>query len=441
MDQHLADLIALANPWLSSPERFELEAAQRLPAHYRARQLQDSLAWPTMGKAHLLIGARQVGKSSLIWHYFAEAGTPPLFLNCEEAAVRRWCQSPTLFASQLQEIVQPGVPLFFEEAQHLAEAGLFFKGLIDARIPHAIYVTGSSSFHLRARTRESLAGRATRAVLAPFSFEEICPAPIRPAIWQQRQLREALERHMIFGGYPEVWSSDQPQNVLLSLLEAYVLRDASDMFRIQQLDAFRRPLGLIAGQIGSLVQLSEWAQICGINRETLSGYLDILIESHIVFMLRPFAQGKRSELTRQPKVYFSDNGLRHMQLRNFSTLEMRSDQGAVVENWVGSELNKAFPWALEGPRLHFWRSKAKAEVDFVVQCGDRTVGIEVKSGILKQQALTRSSRSFIAAYKPAQFFVLNRSFRDQTTVEGTVVQWLPFIDIDQVLAAAAEHFT
>lgn len=117
--------------------------------------MERAARWPAEGKAHLLVGARQVGKSSLLWHWFVQNNRPPLYLNAEEYLIRDWCTSPTLFVQQLADVSPTGMPLFIEEAQHLKDAGLFIKGLIDNRLERPLFVTGSSSFHLHAKTRES----------------------------------------------------------------------------------------------------------------------------------------------------------------------------------------------------------------------------------------------------------------------------------------------
>ena len=114
-------------------------------------------------KMVFLSGPRQAGKSTLVWSYLRTL-TRPLFLNLEEPSFRMWCRSAAGFLADLSELGSPPDAIFLEEAQHLDEAGLFVKGLVDARLGSPIVVTGSSSFHLMARTRESLAGRARRVL-------------------------------------------------------------------------------------------------------------------------------------------------------------------------------------------------------------------------------------------------------------------------------------
>ncbi len=358
----------------------------------------------------------------MIWAHLADTKSPSLFIDCEQPLVRRWCSAAPLFLADLEQVVPYPVPLFFEEAQHLDDAGLFFKGLIDRMIEVPILVTGSSSFHLGARTRESLAGRATRTRLLPFSLEEVCNDLAGKSKMVREQLvDERLARHLIFGGYPEVWLSEEPQTLLSELVEAIILRDATDLFSIARPDAFRRLLRLAAGQVGNLVNLSEWASILGIGRDTVASYLEILESSHVVVPLPPFAGGRRAELTSRPKIFLVDNGIRNQLVHDFRPLADRLDAGPLFENWIFTELWKALP---PGATLHHWRSTSQAEVDFVVVRGDLIVGVEVKAGRLRRPTLPRASRSFIEAYEPAKFFVVNNGLSHQESLGQTEVCWI-----------------
>jgi predicted AAA+ superfamily ATPase len=426
MDANLVDLLRLANPWLENHRAFPEAVAHRIPEPYIERRLPGAEAWPEPRKAHLLIGARQVGKSSFLWKRFRSKRTPPLWLNAEEASIRGWLSSATRVAADLADLVEPRFPLFIDEAQHLPDAGLLIKGLIDGGLPNTIYVTGSSAFHLMARTRESLAGRASRALMHPLSIEETTAAAGRqaPAI-RAALAREQALRHAVVGGYPEVWTSGAPEKTLSHLLEAFVLRDASDLFRIQHLGAFRKLLLLVAGQIGSLVNVAEWASHCGVARETVDSYLDILVETHIVHRVEPFAAGKRAEVTHRPKVYFCDNGLRNIVARQFGVFAERVDRGALLENLVAAELRKRLTPLSPLDVIRYWRSTSGAEVDFVVERPGGLVGIEVKAADMKRPALTRSARSFIDAYHPSRFVVVNLSLADDARIGGTRVEWRP----------------
>lgn len=374
-----------------------------------------------------MIGPRQAGKSTAIWAYLAELGQPVLFLDCEQRLVRNWCQSAPTFLADLSVLALQTPQLFFEEVQHLEEAGLFLKGLVDRKVAAPVLVTGSSSYHLGARTRESLAGRASRVRILPFSLAEVCQdlEGLAPIVRLHRR-QERYDRHVVVGGYPAVWLSAQPEEMLTELVEAVILRDASDLFKIQRPDAFRLLLRLLAGQVGSLVNLAEWASILGVNRDTVASYLSILDESHIIASVFPYVGGKRAELTSRPKVFLLDNGIRNRLVHDFSPLAGRVDAGAMLENWVASELVKSIP---EGESLRYWRSAAGAEVDFVLTYGDSVVGIEVKAAELQRPQLKRSAHSFLAAYRPRHFLVVNTGLSQREFHGKTEVHWLHPADL------------
>jgi predicted AAA+ superfamily ATPase len=355
-----------------------------------------------------VIGPRQAGKSTALWAYLSERAEPALFVDCEQGLVREWCRSAPLFLADLEGLVDRPVTLFFEEIQHLEEAGLFLKGLVDRKIGVPILVTGNSSYHLGGCTR-----------LLPLSLPEVCQDLAgKPAILRDRLTEERLARHLVFGGYPSVWLSENPEVLLTDLLEAMVLRDASDLFRIGRPDAFRQLLRLLAGQAGSLVNLSEWASVLGISRDTVASYLEILESSHLIMVLSPFAGGKRVELTARPKVYLLDNGLRNRLLHDFRPLEERTDAGPLLESWVATELWKALP---DGATLHFWRSASGAEVDFVIARGDLILPVEVKAGRSERPLLSKSLRSFLDAYQPATCLLLNLSLAHRGQAGETMV--------------------
>ncbi|MCP4600033.1 MAG: ATP-binding protein [Proteobacteria bacterium] len=305
--------------------------------------------------------------------------------------------------------------------QHLDEAGLFIKGLVDREPGVPIMVTGSSSYHLGARTRESLAGRVTRAQLLPLSFNEITRDLVDKSVLMRESLAmERFERHLIWGGYPEVWLSDVPETLLVDLVNAFILRDASDFFRIGRPDAFRGLLRLAAGQVCSLVNYAEWSSILGIKRDTVVSYVEILESSHVVAQVRPFVGGKRSELTSRPKLYFVDNGIRNQLVGELRSIDEIGNSGPMMENWVFSELAKSLP---HDATLHFWRSTSGAEVDFVIAFPNRLVGIEVKAQRLSKPRLSRASRSFIDAYRPSCFVVVNRALEHMEELGETTLKW------------------
>ena len=377
MDQHTYQVLLRLNPWITDSGKWPECTEKFIPESFVPRLEKPSLK---QDKVTLLIGPRQSGKSTLIWRLINQQPGPFFYINCEEPSLRELAVSPALFLDEMESIAPDASGFFFDEVQHLEEAGLFLKGLADLMAHKPILATGSSSFHLRSKTRESLAGRAQRHLILPFAFCEVQPEHRAPAV-QAVTGGRIWEELLLWGGYPEVYLSRERQAVLSRLVEAFILRDASDLYNIKNPRAFRRLLGLAASQIGDLANFSNFAEALGISVNTVGKYLNILEESHIIQLVPPFVGGKRAEITSRPKIYFMDNGLRNALFGGFTPIEDRSDMGKLMENLVFTELCKYTNPLLDA--IHFWRSSSQAEVDFVLVRNCQLVGVEVKASRMK----------------------------------------------------------
>ncbi len=420
MDVNTYRVISRLNPWLENIHAWQGFAKSHLPANYIPRFVAPGLE---KDRVTLIIGPRQSGKSTLAWKILSKSARPFVFINCEEFLLRELCDSAALFLDEMEKLAPGAQGFFFEEAQHLPEAGLFLKGLIDLKSGKRIIATGSSSFHLLAKTRESLAGRAERHVLLPFGIRELVPDNV-PATIKDMKARNIFSDLLLFGGYPEVFLSTDKERVLSRLVEAFVLRDASDLYMIRNPGSFRKLMDLAASQTANLVNYSKLSENIGVSVNTTTQYLNILEESHIIRMLPPFAGGKRAEITSTPKLYFMDNGLRNYLFGGFTDPGNRADSGALSENLVFTELCKRInPLTVS---IHYWRSSSGAEVDFVLKKQSRLIAVEVKSGALKKPAISRSLRSFITAYQPDAAYLLNSSLSHSMTVGNVMVKFVPF---------------
>lgn len=436
MDTATRQRILQLNPWFKRPEAFAEEIERRIPKPFIPRlvRLTDR---DDPRKAKLIVGPRQAGKSTYVWSVLrsAEPGSI-LMLNSEEALVRRWLTSAVDVVSGIEEYFPTVRTVFIEEAQHLEDAGLLVKGIVDLRRGLNLFVTGSSAFHLEARTRESLAGRVRRVVMLPLCFAEVRDATHDPEeipAVAARRVADALRRHLTYGGYPDVWLTPDPERELADLIEAFVIRDASDRHRIQRPDAFRALLSLAAGQIGRMVNYSEWAERLQVAVNTVRDYVQILEDAWILRRIPAFAGGARREITSAVRVHLCDIGLRNALLRRFpDDLTTTPDAGAIAEGWTYSELAKNLPL---GAEIRYWRAKGGAEMDFVIRLGDRLAGIEVKVG--GRPKLTRSMRSFIAAYAPRLLVVVlfDIDTVERTSVENTAVV---FVSPHQLAATIAQ---
>ncbi|NJL28368.1 MAG: ATP-binding protein [Thermoanaerobaculia bacterium] len=416
MEPHLLRVLFADNAWLDA-EPLDRWLGRHVPTPLIPRRLHPQ----PDDRVVLVIGPRQSGKSTLIWKLLAEADRPALYLNCEDPTIAAWLRSPALFLADVAALAPPEATLFFEECQALEEAGLFLKGLVDRRTGRALYATGSSSFHLEAKTRESLAGRALRHQLLPFSMAEIGATLSGPPLVREHKLRQELDRQLIFGGYPRVRGSGSPQQELATLVESFVVRDVSDRFQVRRVDAFRKVLALAASQIGNLVNFSEWATLAEVGGDTVAEYCRLLEETHVLRLVRPFVGGKRAEITSTPKAFFVDNGVRNQLFGGFVPFADRADRGALLENLVFTELIKHLNPLLDSVR--YWRSRSGAEVDFVVEHQGRLIACEVKTGDARGH-LGRSAHSFLDAYHPEALLVVHSGSKAEQAIGDTRVVFL-----------------
>lgn len=434
MNPALLATLRAHNPWLDRPADQSALLAASLPSPFVPRSRRLELR---PGRAELVVGPRQAGKSTWIREVLTHFAAPILVLHAEEPRIRELAQSPALALEALSDALSPETLLLFEEIQHLTDAPLFIKGLVDLNRARRIVVTGSSSFAFSARTRESLAGRARRTQLLPLSLEEVAallPAGLVPAIREAR-LRELWEKIVVTGGYPEPWSDPDPETTLHHLVEAFVLKDTSDLHQIERPAVFRKLLELAAADIGNLVNLTDWASLAQASRNTVGRYLEIAEEAHVLRLVPPFAGGKRGEVTGTPKVFFLDNGLRNAVFGGFKASSERADCGALWENAVFNELAKRVELLDE---ILFWRSKNGAEVDFVVRRGNRMVAIEVKAAALSRPTVSRGTHSFLEAYRPASLGVVNASLRLDTIEDGVPVRFVRPWELGLVLGDLEE---
>lgn len=399
LSDRIINVLLADNPWLEGADPAKW-ASRHIPSPFVERTARVTIG---SDRVALVVGPRQAGKSTLIWKTILGDAAPCLYVNCEEPSMVDGLTSPALFLQCLDGLVPRGTTVFFEEIQRLGEAGLFLKGLVDRKSPYRLVATGSSSYDLDARTRESLAGRADRTLLLPLSLAEIAVTRDTPPLVARKREDDAARTMALYGGYPAVHLGSNKEAALTGLVESFVIRDASDRFRIRHTAAFRTLLEVMASQVGNLCNYSKWAEVAGVSADTVRDYADILCETHIVKLVRPFVGGRRAEITSAPKVFFVDNGIRNRLFGGFAPLGGRADRGALVENLAFSELLKCTNPLLDG--IRFWRSKGGAEVDFVVERGGDLFGLEVKAGRI-DRGPSRGARGFIEAYSPRRFWLV-----------------------------------
>lgn len=358
--------------------------------------LRDLLAGDKVG---VILGARQVGKTTLVRHGLA--GVDAAFLNFDiEVDKARFLAAATLPpADALRSLGQPAV-LVIDEAQRLPEAARVVKGWHDSRVPVKVLLLGSSSLDLLDQAAESLTGRNRKLVLPPLLFAETLGdqawAGLPPAHLRQHfapQLRALLMQRLAFGAYPEVVTSAEPVPLLRELSSDYLWKDVLQTGLVKTPDLIKRLLLLLAHQAGSEVAVNELATQLQMARPTVERYLDLLEQTFVIFRLPAFSTNPRKEIAKSRKVYFWDTGIRNALLNAYSTEEFRPDIGALWENWAIAEVAKRNALMGFPADLYFWRTRAQSEVDLVVKQGDRLRAYEIKWSTRRA-----SGRAFREAY-------------------------------------------
>ncbi|MFH1253197.1 MAG: ATP-binding protein [Candidatus Uhrbacteria bacterium] len=338
-------------------------------------------------KILILLGARQVGKTTLIKHFLKEKKA--VFLNFDNESDRSHFISASAL-SPVMAIKTLGKPDFIviDEAQRLVETGQVVKGWFDAEVTTKIILLGSSSLNLLNQSAESLTGRNEKIFLPPLTFSEI----IATQSWFSehfseeqiqtsfsKQIASLLWQTMIFGCYPEAWLINDKQNFLLNLVSDYLLKDVLQLGLIKNPILIKKLLSLLAYQAGAEVSVSELSTALGMSRVTVEKYLDLLEQTFVIFRLPAFGKNPRREITKNQKIYFWDNGIRNAILNEFSTNNSRPDLGQLWENWVVSEVAKNN--LLDGKRknLYFWRPRGgSSEVDLIIKENEKISAFEIK---------------------------------------------------------------
>lgn len=350
------------------------------------------------GKALLLIGARQVGKSTL-FRMLTETITEDtlLWLNCDFQSIRDTLINPTL--TTLQLLLSNKTTVVIDEAQRVANIGMTLKMIVD-NFPHIqLLVTGSSALDLHNRLNEPLTGRKIEYHLYPISTGELYAAKGLLGV------NELFERRMIYGSYPDVLlGALPPEKMLTELTESYLYKDVLEMEGIRKSSVLQKLLVALALQVGSEVSYNELSKIVGVDNKTVEKYIDILEKCYIVFRLNSFSRNIRTELTKSKKIYFYDLGVRNAVLHSFAPLELRQDNGALWENFFIAERLKYNHYTDRLVNAYFWRTSDKQEIDYIEEVNGELYLFEMKWNTKKQK--TKLPNLFVETYHPKQADVI-----------------------------------
>ncbi|HQR93747.1 MAG: ATPase [Bacteroidetes bacterium 24-39-8] len=352
------------------------------------RTLKDSIQKDLFkGKAILLFGPRQSGKSTLMQEVLKNQDY--LYLNGDDADVREILTNTT--ATKLKAVIGNKKIVFIDEAQRIQNIGLTLKLFTDQIKEVQILATGSSAFELSNQVNEPLTGRKYEFMLYPLSFSEMVAYH---GLIQEKRL---IDHRLIYGYYPEIVTNTSEESRLLKLLaNSYLYKDLLMLEQIKKPIILEKLLKALALQIGSEISLQELAQTVGADGKTVDKYIDLLEKAFVVFRLPALNRNVRNEIKKGKKIYFYDCGIRNAVINNFKSIDSRTDAGALWENYVIAERMKFLHYQNIDAKQYFWRTTQQQEIDLVEEYTETWLAYEFKRNI---QAKKRFPQTFTDNYK------------------------------------------
>jgi uncharacterized protein len=352
------------------------------------------------GKAIVLIGPRQVGKTTVVNAILK--GKNYLFLDGDDSSIVEMIAAAN--TEDLKRIVAGYDYLFIDEVQRIPNIGLKLKILVDQIKGVQVIVSGSSPLDISDVTQEPLTGRKFEFFMFPISWTEFEKSIGYVKAQQQ------LETRLLYGMYPDVLNNlGGEREILKNLVSSYLYKDILILAGIRKSDVLQKILQALALQVGSEVSYNEVAQLVGVDKNTVNTYIDLLEKAFVVFKLNSFSKNIRNEIKNNRKIYFYDNGVLNMVLNNFLPIETRNDKGALWENFMISERVKQIAYNQIGTDKYFWRTTTQQEIDYVEVASNQVNAYEFKWAIHKK---TKLVKSFNEAYNPGYMVVNKDNFRD-----------------------------
>lgn len=411
--------------------------------YYIRRRLLSSLtAHLDQPEITVLVGPRQSGKTTILKRLESElraGGRKTLWLNLDfEDDFRHVASQGSLLQKIQLELGSGGGVVFIDEIQRRENAGLFLKGLYDQGLPWKFVVSGSGSIELKEKISESLVGRKRLFELSTVSFGEF--ADFRTGYRYTDRLRDyfrtepsktdqLFREYLMYGGYPRVVLADTHQEKMATINEifrSYLEKDIVYLLRVEKSESFSNLVRFLASQSGKMVSYSELSATLGLSLATVKLYLWYLEKTYIIDKVTPWYTNIRKEITKAPVYYFRDIGLRNFAAGSFGALS-DSEAGFAFQNVIHAMLKERFP--LADSTIHYWRTKDKAEVDFVLRSGDTVTPLEVKYRDMKKLDVRRSFLGFLTRYHPEFGYIVNRNYSDEALIGQTRVRCLPYWEL------------
>ena len=359
------------------------------------RSLQGSIEkYLYKGKAILLFGPRQCGKSTLVEEMLV--GKEHLYMNGDDADIREILAEASV--AKLKNLTGKNKLVFIDEAQRIPNIGLTLKLFTDQLKDIQVIATGSSAFELFGKVNEPLTGRKYELMLYPLSFGEMVA---HHGLLQEKRM---IEHRMVFGYYPEIVTKQGEEKELLKLLaNSYLYKDVLMLEQMKKPVVLEKLLKALALQVGSEVNYNELAQLVGANKQTIEKYIGLLESAFVVFMLPALNRNVRNELKKGKKIYFYDCGIRNAIINNFMPLSSRTDTGALWENYVLAERMKYNSYNKLDTTQYFWRTTQQQEIDLIEETNNKLCAYELK---WNKKERVRFPQTFTNNYPGSDTFVI-----------------------------------
>lgn len=390
-----------------------------------------------------LAGPRQAGKTTIMKIIQGEllaAGEKALFLSLDYEYDRVYfsSQQSLLKKVELELGSGPGF-VFIDEIQRMEDAGLFLKGIQDRGLPYKFIVSGSGSVDLKAKIKESMLGRKRVYEVYPLSLLEFVNfktdyryADRLPDFFTLEKARSSdlLLEYLNYGGYPRVvleTESREKLRVMNEIYQGYISKDIAYLLHVEKIEAFGQLMKTLADQAGKIINYSELAATLGISLPTVKNYCWYAEETYILRRITPFFRNIRSEISKSPSVYFSDLGFRNYALGVLGNLQRPDDLGFAFQNLVYLILREKVRWS--GARIHFWRTKSKTEIDFVIDTGRSVIPVEVKYKDLAKPSPPRAMDGFVEKYRPPYCLIITKGLQSTVRLRDTEVRFMTIWDL------------
>ncbi len=348
-------------------------------------------------KAIILIGSRQVGKTTLLKQIASTHFKNILWWNGDDADTRIELENAN--STFIKEKIGSTQLLLIDEAQRIKNIGLVIKIIVDNISTVKVIATGSSAFELANKINEPLTGRKWEYLMFPLTTEELINHT------SKENENRLLKHRLIYGYYPDIINNPGNEIELLKQLsDSYLYKDLLIWENIQKTEKLEKLIQALSFQVGQLVSLNELSQICGLDFHTVERYISLLQKAFIIFTLTPFSRNLRNEIKKSRKIYFYDNGIRNAVINQFNPLELRNDKGALWENYLVSERYKLINYKKHFASRFFWRNHNQQEIDYIEEANGEIKAFEFK---WNENKLVKFPKQFISQYNPVSTTVIH----------------------------------